>query len=167
MVHGMNNELYQQYVSDEVWELLKVHLPGGEDSIGGKARDNRLFINAVFWILNTGSPWRDLPPEYGDWKNTHRRFCRWRDKGIWEILLQQLIHLPGFEWLMIDMSHAKYLPCTVVGAKKSSHSGRFIKKKPETRYAWPWLRMICKSECLLQRMPRKVIRVLSHEQSKI
>ena len=24
---------------------------------------------------------RDLPPGYGDWKNTHRRFCRWRDKG--------------------------------------------------------------------------------------
>ena len=26
----------------------------------------------------TGAPWRDLPPDYGDWKNTHRRFCRWR-----------------------------------------------------------------------------------------
>ena len=42
---------------------------------------------AVFWILRTGAPWRDLPPDYGDWKNTHRRFCRWRDKGIGEKLL--------------------------------------------------------------------------------
>ncbi len=37
------------------------------------------------------APWRDLPASYGGWKNTHRRFCRWRDKGIWEKLMEQLI----------------------------------------------------------------------------
>lgn len=44
----------------------------------------RLFINAnvVFWIFRIGAPWRDLPPDHSDWKNTHRRFCRWKDKGI-------------------------------------------------------------------------------------
>ena len=67
-------------------------------------------INAVFWILRTGAPWRDLPPDYGDWKNTHRRFCRWRDKGIWESLLEQLVVDPDFEWLMIDASHIKVHP---------------------------------------------------------
>ena len=35
---------------------------------GREAKNNRLFINAVFWILRTGAPWRDLPPDYGDWK---------------------------------------------------------------------------------------------------
>ncbi len=40
-------------------------------------------------------------PDYGDWKNTHRRFCRWRDKGVWEKLLEQFIDEPDFEWLMI------------------------------------------------------------------
>ncbi|SDH15374.1 Putative transposase of IS4/5 family [Nitrosomonas sp. Nm132] len=33
-------------------------------------------INALFWILRAGAPWRDLPPFYGDWKNTHRHFYR-------------------------------------------------------------------------------------------
>ena len=61
-------------ISDHVWELLEPLLPGRAGSWGGIARDNRLFINAVFWILRTGAPWRDLPPDYGDWKNTHRRF---------------------------------------------------------------------------------------------
>jgi transposase len=69
-------------ISDAVWNLLEPHLPGRVGAWGGKARDNRLFINAVFWILRTGAPWRDLPPDYGDWKHTHRRFCRWRDRGV-------------------------------------------------------------------------------------
>ena len=32
--------------------------------------------------LRTGAIWRDLPAEYGHWKNVRCRFCRWRDKGI-------------------------------------------------------------------------------------
>ena len=78
-------------ISDNLWELLKPHLPGREGARGVTARDNRLFINAVFWILRAGSPWRDLPPDYGDWKNTHRRFCGWRDNGIWENSLKSLL----------------------------------------------------------------------------
>ena len=73
---------YQRHdISDRVWELLEPHLPGRKGSWGGVAMDNRRFINAVFWILRTGAPWRDLPSEYGGWKNTHRRYCHWRDKG--------------------------------------------------------------------------------------
>ena len=94
-------------LSDHAWELLSAHLPGQAGQWGGIAQDNRRFLNAVFWILRTGAPWRDLPPDYGDWKNTHRRFCRWRDKGLWEKLLEQLIDDPDFEWLMIDASHIK------------------------------------------------------------
>ena len=63
--------------------------------------------NAVFWVLRTGAPWRDFPPEYGDWKNTHRRFCRWRDNGTWEHTLAKLMDMPDFEWLMIDSTHCK------------------------------------------------------------
>ena len=77
-------------ISDRVWGILERHLPGRKGVWGGIAQDNRLFINAVFWILRTGAPWRDLPPEYGDWKNTHRRYCRWRDQGVWENLLERL-----------------------------------------------------------------------------
>ena len=77
---------------------------------GGVAHDNRRFINAVFWILRTDSPWRDLPLEYGGWKNTHRRFCRWRDKGVWEALLEMLVKEPDMEWLMIDARHSKVHP---------------------------------------------------------
>ncbi|QVL54835.1 MAG: IS5 family transposase [Simkaniaceae bacterium] len=97
-------------ITDKVWKLLEPHLPGRHGGWGSVARDNRQFINAVFWILRTGSPWRDLPPDYGDWKNTHRRFCRWRDRGIWELLLEKTVDEPDYEWLMIDASHIKVHP---------------------------------------------------------
>ena len=84
-------------LSDETWALLEAHLPGRKGVSGGIAEDNRRFIDAVFWILRTGAPWRDLPPEYGGWSNTHRRFIRWRDKGIWEKLLEVLIDEQGMK----------------------------------------------------------------------
>ena len=71
-------------ISDELWNKLAPVLPGIAGQWGGVAKDNRLFINAVLWILRTGAPWRDLPTEYGSWKNTHRRFCSWRDKNVRE-----------------------------------------------------------------------------------
>jgi len=97
-------------ISDKDWAALEPHLPGQAGQWGGVAQDNRRFVNAVFWILRTGAPWRDLPPDYGDWKNNHRRFCRWRDKGVWEALLERLIDEPDYEWLMIDASHCKVHP---------------------------------------------------------
>mgnify|MGYP006383645075 FL=1 len=97
-------------LSDQTWALLEPHLPGRAGAWGGKASDNRQFINAVLWILRTGAPWRDLPPDYGSWSNTHRRFIRWRDKGIWEILLAKMVQQPDFEWLMIDATHCKVHP---------------------------------------------------------
>lgn len=104
-------ENYRRHdISDKMWELLKPHLPGRQGSSGRNARDNRQFINAVIWILRTGAPWRDLPPEYGDWKNTNRRFCRWRDKGIWGKLFNLFVQDPDFEWLMIDASYIKVHP---------------------------------------------------------
>ena len=80
--------------------------------------DSRRFLDAVFWILRTGVPpyqvrgrlWRDLPPDYGDWENTHRRFCRCRDRGVWPQLLELVIDDPDFEWLMIDASYIKVDP---------------------------------------------------------
>ena len=127
-------------ISDRVWQVLEPHLPGRKGTWGGNARDNRLFINAVFWILRTGAPWRDLAPDYGDWKNTHRRFCRWRDKGVWERLLEHLIEDPDFEWLMIDATHVKVHPHGT-GARGGNQDMSRTKGGSTARYIWPWIGM--------------------------
>ena len=86
-------------ISDHDWEIVAPHLPGSPGSVGRPAQDNRRFINAVFWILRTGAPWRDLPPEYGHWNTTARRFGRWQKNGHWARLLAAVSDDPDFEWL--------------------------------------------------------------------
>ena len=146
-------------ISDHAWEILEPLLPGRPGTWGGKARDNRLFINAVFWILRTGAPWRDLPPDYGDWKNTHRRFSRWRDKQVWEELFEALINDPDFEWLMIDASHAKIHP-HAAGAKGGNQDIGLTKGGETRKYIWPWMRMVCRSEFLSREVPLRTVQRL-------
>ena len=45
------------------------------------------------------------PVCFGDWKNAHRRFCRWRDGRVRERRLDSVTDDPDFERLMIDASH--------------------------------------------------------------
>ena len=149
-------EVYRRHdISDATWALLEPHLPGRSGQWGGIGRNNRQFLNAVFWILRTGAPWRDLPPGYGDWKNTHRRFCRWCDSGAWEALLEQLIQVPDYEWLMLDASHIKVHP-HAAGARGSNAAMGRTNGGSIARYIWPWMHMVRRSESLLQTVPRRI-----------
>jgi transposase len=48
-------------LSDEKWALLEPLLPKSRKS----ARvDDRKIVNAIFYVLRTGMPWRDLPARY-------------------------------------------------------------------------------------------------------
>ncbi len=38
---------------------------------GSNAGDNRVFVNASFWIVRKGAPWRNMPTQYGKY---NRRF---------------------------------------------------------------------------------------------
>ena len=70
-------------ISDEQWTAIEHTLPGKAGDPGRTAVDNRLFVNAVFWIARTGAPWRDLPERFGPWNSVFRRFSRWCKRGVW------------------------------------------------------------------------------------
>lgn len=53
------------WLRDDQWERIEELLLGNASDRGLTARDNRKFVEAVFWIARTGSSWRDLPDFYG------------------------------------------------------------------------------------------------------
>ena len=65
-------------------------LPDRGPRRGGRWIDHRLVINGVMWRTRSGSPWRDLPGEYGNWKTVYNRHRRWSGDGTWERVLAEL-----------------------------------------------------------------------------
>lgn len=49
-----------------------------------------MVLNGVFWRTRSGSPWRDLPGEYGNWKTVYNRHRRWSADGTWKRILDEL-----------------------------------------------------------------------------
>jgi transposase len=57
---------------------------------GRPRSDLREVLNAIFSLLRTGAPWRDLPERYGPWQTVYEWFNRWRRDGTWDRMLQAL-----------------------------------------------------------------------------
>jgi transposase len=104
-------------LSDDQFARIEHLLPGRPGHVGRNSdKGNRLFVEAVIWKFRTGAPWRDLPERFGDWKNTHKRFSRWAESGVWESLFKTLADHPDNEYAMID--------ATVVRAHQHSAGAR-------------------------------------------
>lgn len=94
--------MVRKLLSDARWKKIEPLLPGKAGDPGRTAKDNRLFFEAVLWIARTGSPWRDLPEELGNWHTTFVRFSRWRDAGVWDRVAQGLAGEADLERVFID-----------------------------------------------------------------
>lgn len=88
-------------ISDRQWEVVSPLLSGKASDCVVTAKDNRLFFNAVVWILRTGAPWADLPERFGLSNSVCRRFRRLAQKGVWERIFLAL-QAPDLEWVMLD-----------------------------------------------------------------
>jgi transposase len=89
-------------LTDAQWARIADLVPGKAGDRGQTGKDNRLFVDAVLWMVRTGAPWRDLPREFGPWNTVWRRFDRWSAAGVWERLFEALVEDPDFEYLIID-----------------------------------------------------------------
>jgi transposase len=47
-------------------------------------------LEAMIWLLRTGSPWRDLPDWYGPWQTVYSKFRQWRDAEVLDRVVQKL-----------------------------------------------------------------------------
>lgn len=68
-------------LADREWALIAPLLP---NKPRGVARaDDRRVLSGIFYILRTGSPWRDLPERYGPCTTACNRYNRWAKAGVW------------------------------------------------------------------------------------
>jgi transposase len=109
-------------IRDDQWDRIKDLLPGRIGHVGATARNNRLFIDAVLYRIRTGIPWRDRPERFGDFKNSHRRFSRWAEKGLWTNLLSLLTEDADEEYVIIDSTLVR-APQHSSGAVGRNHAG--------------------------------------------
>src|SRR5580693_6871999 len=100
-------------LTDEEWALLEPWLPTRRKS----ARvDDRRVLNAIFYVLRTGMPWRDLPERYGPYTTAYNRFNRWSARGVWKHVFDRLASKSRDSLHMIDS--------TVVKAHRAASGGK-------------------------------------------
>lgn len=89
-------------LTDFEFELIRPLLP---DKPRGVARvDDRRVLNGIFWVLRTGSPWRDLPERYGPYTTVYNRFNRWAKAGVWVRFFETLSEKSPDSMQFIDSS---------------------------------------------------------------
>jgi transposase len=94
--------MVREWLRDDQFERIAALLPGKVTDPGRTAANNRLFVEAVLWIARTGSPWRDLPPQFGPWNSVYQRFARWSRCGVWHRVFARLAKDADFEEVFID-----------------------------------------------------------------
>ena len=89
-------------LTDAQWAQMEPHCLGKATDPGRSGRNNRLFMEAVLWIVRTGCPWRDLPAGFGKWNTVFKRFRRWVKADAFQKIFKTLSDDADFEYAMID-----------------------------------------------------------------
>lgn len=98
-VDGRPGRRYE--LTDEGYGRIEDLLP--IQARGGKWADHRTFLNGIFWVLNSGAQWRDMPERYGKWGTVYGRYRRWTGEGLFDRILERL-HVTLDEQGRIDWS---------------------------------------------------------------
>jgi transposase len=91
-------------LSDEEWTLLEPLMPKSRKSARS---DDRKIMNAIFYVLRTGMPWRDLPERYWPYTTAYNRFNRWSRRGIWKKIFNKLASKSRDSLYLIDSTIVK------------------------------------------------------------
>ena len=103
-------------LSERQWVRIAPLIAGKASDPGRTGVDNRLFVNAVLWVIRSGAHWHDLPERYGKYKSVHKRFTRWAKAGVWERIFEALTSDSDNQYLMLDS--------TIVRAHQQATSGK-------------------------------------------
>jgi putative transposase len=77
---------YATDLSDTEWECLEPHVPPPNNRGRPRVHTTRQILDAIFYVLKSGCPWRLLPCDFPPWETVYCWFRRWRIDGTWESL---------------------------------------------------------------------------------
>ena len=110
-------------LTERQWSLIEPHCLGKKGDPGRSGNDNRMFVEGVLWIARTGSPWRDLPPEFGKWNTVFKRYRDWVEADVFQRIFEALSDDPDLEYAMVDG--------TIVKVHRHGHGAKGgLKAKP-------------------------------------
>ena len=116
-----------QVFSDEMWARIEPLLPERTPRRGGQWSEHRPVVEAICWRFRTGSPWRDLPPEFPAWQTVWWRFDRWAKDGTWDRVLcalQGQAHAAAeLEWVVSVDSTVARAHQHAAGARRQRRGG--------------------------------------------
>ena len=75
---------YPSDLTDEEWQIIEPLVPAVESGGGPADHGRREIVNAIFYVLRTGCPWRFLPHDFPSWKTVYTYFRNWRLDGTWQ-----------------------------------------------------------------------------------
>jgi putative transposase len=79
-------QTYPSDLTDEQWQIIRPLLPKRKMGKAGRPRSVELrdLLDAIFYILRSGCPWRSLPHDFPPWGTVSSQFFRWRKNGLWQ-----------------------------------------------------------------------------------
>lgn len=78
-------------LTDEQLDWLCERVPDAlRDPRGGRPpTDKRRAIAGIFWMLDNGAKWKDLPRKFGSKSAVHRWFTLWVKTGVFEAIMRE------------------------------------------------------------------------------
>lgn len=104
-------------MTDEQWSFIEAVLHAHPRVYVGDPSTCRQFVEAVLWILRSGSQWRSLPTQYGQWNSVFKRYSRWVEAGVWDALFAAAQVDADLQEGFIDSTIVRAHACAA-GAKK-------------------------------------------------
>jgi transposase len=115
---------------DVALEVFRASLPRR----GAKARDDRLFLEALHYFSVHNISWRALPERFGNWNSVWKRFDRLSKAGVFEAFFDHLAALsPSAHLVQMFDSTVVRAHVSAAGAKGGKKARRWAAREAGSR----------------------------------